>query len=265
MRAQAIRANLLARATAISFGGFVRIILAGQVPAGAPRRLAQRTTVVPPMMSSRRKSRCPFSMSFPTLLASGRVLFWRKPDPRRKITALWKGRRRGCQGFHCCGANCTNPWNGGQARGNLVLSSSGPQVLLQGVDPSEIRCAAAVRSSGFWQSLAGPDAFRSIAQAGNVLHPLRDDQAEFHQMPPQRVDRLRSRAAQKRWGTFHSADMGYTFGLCEESKGALAGVQPHRRTSQISLRGFWMARRSRCFAASSASPARPVPQGHQPL
>jgi len=26
------------------------------------------------------------------------------------------------------------------------------------------------------------------------------------------------------WVTFHSGDMGYTFCLCEESKGALAGV-----------------------------------------
>ncbi len=96
--------------------------------------------------------RCPSQ----TLLASGRVLFWRKPDPRRKITALGKGRRRWCQGFHCCGANCTNPWNGGQARGNLVLSSSGPQVLLQRVDLIRQRFdvlqqSEAQASGGLWQ------------------------------------------------------------------------------------------------------------------
>ncbi|WP_222400311.1 hypothetical protein, partial [Rhizobium leguminosarum] len=33
--------------------------------------------------------------------------------------------------------------------------------------------------------------------------------------------------------TVHTGDMGYTFCLCEESEGALAGVQPHGRASQI--------------------------------
>ncbi|CAH2404590.1 hypothetical protein MES5069_430004 [Mesorhizobium escarrei] len=40
-------------------------------------------------------------------------------------------------------------------------------------------------------------------------------------------------ALPERWVTVHSGDMGYTSSLCEESKGALAGVQPYGRASQI--------------------------------
>lgn len=68
---------------------------------------------------------------------------------------------------------------------------------------------------------------------------------------------MAANALPERRVTVHTGDMGYTFGLCEESEGALAGVQPYGRTSQIHCAGSGWREDSGC-AASSASPARPA-------
>lgn len=58
--AQAVRAILLASATATSIRGFLANMRANQDPSGAPpRRTAARTTDMAPMMSRRLISRCP--------------------------------------------------------------------------------------------------------------------------------------------------------------------------------------------------------------
>jgi hypothetical protein len=46
----------------------------------------------------------------------------------------------------------------------------------------------------------------------------------LEQVRPGEVSLGRTNALPEGWVTFHSGDMGYTFCLCEESKGALAGV-----------------------------------------
>lgn len=61
-----MRANLFAKATATSFGGFFGSILANHEPAGAPYLLAQRTTAVAPRTRSRRRSRCPILEILPS-------------------------------------------------------------------------------------------------------------------------------------------------------------------------------------------------------
>lgn len=46
-------------------------------------------------------------------------------------------------------------------------------------------------------------------------------------LTPRQKDFIIAGVLPERGVTVHTGDMGYTFGLCEESEGALAGVQPH--------------------------------------
>ncbi len=75
-----------ANATVTTGTGFRSSILAGQEPAGAPLREAQRITAVAPMTSNRRMSRCPIFEVFPSFCLPPHLTEWIKTTSYRLFT-----------------------------------------------------------------------------------------------------------------------------------------------------------------------------------
>ena len=97
--AQATRAILLASATITSIGGLRASMRASQEPAGTPLRLAQRTTPQAATISRRRSA----------LLAAGRPLHGREPDPGGEVSTGSKGLGRRRERLDRCRDQGSNP------------------------------------------------------------------------------------------------------------------------------------------------------------
>ena len=105
-----MRAILLASATATSILGLRASIPASQGSVVTPRRTAQRTTVIAPVISSRLRSRWPIFDILPSFgFAAGRVLARHEAEPSGEVAAAPKTLHRRCEGLDCHRADRPDP------------------------------------------------------------------------------------------------------------------------------------------------------------
>ena len=88
LTAQAVRAILLASATATTFGGLVAIIRCSQGDAARGFRRACRNTAMAPVTSNARRSRCPILVMYRCGAVRRAVLSRRDPDPGGKFPTV---------------------------------------------------------------------------------------------------------------------------------------------------------------------------------
>ena len=130
-----MRAILLASATATSIRGLRASIRASQGSFVSPRRTAELTTAMAPMIKRRLRSRWPIFDILPSLgFAAGRVLSRHEAPPSREVAAAPKALHRRREGLERHRANRPDPWDGHEPYRLLVLTRTGAELLLQSAD-----------------------------------------------------------------------------------------------------------------------------------
>ena len=123
MRAQTIRAILLARATVTSMRGLRTSMRPSHEPSGAPRRAAWRTTALAPMIKRRRKVRSPIFDVAPILCSLLLIAEAVSNPARQQNPAFCEGGRvrRQCDQSRC--RDRSNTRDRAQSAHVLVLAS----------------------------------------------------------------------------------------------------------------------------------------------
>lgn len=189
MRAQSTRAIRLASATATSNRGFFASIRASQVPSGAPMRAAHQTTATVPVIRSRRMSRWPMRVIFPSRS--------RPPvECCRVVSPTQAAKSRPLAQISSDGAYARN---GHEPLYSGVSGRSLTELRIKRVDPFRHLGDLSDKHSRQLDHRSRQRASVAIHQrseAPNMSDAGRRDDAVLCQMPPQRIDRLGSLAYQ---------------------------------------------------------------------
>ena len=192
--AQTMRAILLASATRTSIGGLRATMRAIHDPAGAPLRATQsKTAVRADDQQAAQRSLAHLRGGAQLLLAAGRMLQRREPDPGGKVPAALERLSRWRKGrqSHC--GDRADSRNGHQPPRRLILlalsATSRSRRAICSSKPMERLDQHLQDRSGELRDRLGP-ILDSLHEVRNVSRPFGPDEPELRQMPAQGIDDL---------------------------------------------------------------------------